>query len=100
MLTENAITEMLQYLARSITQARYTANGVTYTANANANVSSHSGDVSFTFPLDAGLSGNAKITQVELLAADGSVWAARPEAMEKSISGALLYRVKFHISET
>ena len=99
-LTEAALTMLRNAIVSNISTARYKANGSYISAPISGTEVSQDGHVYITFMMDAPVSGNVSITEVQLLDYSGQVMASKAESITCTApQEGIYYRFDFFIQE-
>lgn len=100
MLTNNALLGLCRFLGGNFAFARYKAGDAFYDADIHAVDVLDDGRVAISFAIDPADGNAADITEVQLHAQDGTIWAISEEIIRRGeAQEGLLYRFYFTIKE-
>lgn len=101
LLTSKAIEGFRSYVKRTVSYAKYKIGSTYYKVKIDNITVDSTGVVRISFMINPDVSGNVKITEVQLYDDNNDLWFTKPVSLDMStVAEGFYYLVKFHITET
>lgn len=100
MLTTAALRSLRNHLKEAIAYAKYKVGSTYYQADIQSAEVLADGRIAITFIIDHTVTGNIKVTEVQLYDHNGQLWVSKAESITRAADQeGILYRFRFTVAE-